>query len=152
VDGEVAAAALERFRPAFAARAVAVELAAAGEVLVDHDPDAVEQVVANLLSNVEKYAAAGGWVRVAVVPGEAKVVVVVEDRGPGIPAARADDVFRPFVRLSSALTEGVARTGIGLTLARDLARLHGGDLVLAASEVGARFELVLPSGGRGGRP
>ena len=90
--------------------------------------------------------------RVAVEPREAQVVVVVEDRGPGIPAARAADVFRPFVRLSSALTEGVAGTGIGLALARDLARLHGGDLVLASSEVGARFELELPSAGRGGRP
>ena len=77
--------------------------------------------------------------------------MVVEDRGPGIPAARAADVFRPFVRLSSALTEGVAGTGIGLALARDLARLHGGDLVLVPSAVGARFELVLPAGG-GGRP
>ena len=52
---------------------------------------------------------------------------------------------------SEALTEGVAGTGIGLALARDLARLHGGDLVLVPSAVGARFELVLPAGG-GGRP
>jgi signal transduction histidine kinase len=49
-------------------------------------------------------------------------------------------------------TEGTAGTGIGLALAHDLARLHGGDLVLAPCEVGARFELVLPTDGRGGRP
>ncbi len=69
--------------------------------------------------------------------------VEVSDRGPGIPREARERVFQPFVRLSDRLTDGVAGTGIGLTIARELARQHGGDLVAAPSQQGARFVLTL---------
>jgi signal transduction histidine kinase len=71
-------------------------------------------------------------------------VVIVQDQGPGIPRRYRDRVFQPFFRVGDKVTEGVSGTGIGLSIARDLARLHGGDLCLVDSIRGARFELVLP--------
>ena len=61
------------------------------------------------------------------------------DDGPGIPLRERRRVFEPFYRVSNRLTDGVAGTGIGLAIARDLARLHGGDLVLDDSPAGACF-------------
>ena len=69
--------------------------------------------------------------------------VIIQDGGPGVPPGQTEAIFRPFHRVDDAITEGVAGTGIGLGLARDLARLHGGDLVLLPSERGARFEVTL---------
>ena len=73
--------------------------------------------------------------------------MIVHDDGPGIPPARRKDVFEPFVRLNDRLTEGVTGTGIGLSIARDLARLHGGDLELLPTEQGACFKITLKVSG-----
>ncbi len=103
------------------------------------DPDVVEQVVCNLLSNVEKYAPSGKFVRISSSQDGDTVTVRVADDGPGIPARERRRVFEPFYRVSSRLTDGVAGTGIGLAIARDLARLHGGALRLEDSQSGACF-------------
>jgi signal transduction histidine kinase len=71
------------------------------------------------------------------------VEITVSDEGPGIPPREREAIFQPFVRLSGKVTDGVAGTGIGLSIARELARLHGGDLVLRPSEVGACFEVTI---------
>ena len=65
------------------------------------------------------------------------------DNGPGIAKRDRERVFDAFFRVSNKLTDGVAGTGIGLAIARDLARLHGGDLRLLESDRGAAFELTL---------
>lgn len=121
--------------------AVHLELGAPGEVLVD--ADAVEQILANLLNNVEKYAREGRGVWISTRSDGDRSIIRVADRGPGIPDGQRDKVFEPFHRLSDRLTEGVAGTGIGLDIARQLARLHGGDLRVVDSDVGACFELSL---------
>jgi signal transduction histidine kinase len=73
------------------------------------------------------------------------VRIVVSDRGPGIAPGSREAVFKPYHRESSSLTEGVSGAGIGLSIARDLARMHGGDLVLLESDGGCVFEIWLPS-------
>jgi len=140
----------DQFRPSLESKGVEIILDLAAQRPVLFDPDAVEQVVGNLLSNVEKYAGGGKMVEIASKQFEMKTVVRVVDHGPGIPAERQEAVFKPFVRLSDRLTEGVSGTGIGLAIARELARLHGGDLRLVATGRGACFELELPDGGQGG--
>jgi signal transduction histidine kinase len=133
-----------QFTPALAARGIAVELGLGAPPPARADADAVDQIVANLLSNVEKYAATGGGVAVTTRSAEGRVIVGVADRGPGVPAGHKDAIFEPFHRASDAVTEGATGTGIGLTISRALARAAGGDLVLVASERGACFELSLP--------
>ncbi len=111
------------------------------------DTDVLEQILGNLLSNVEKYAAMGGIVTVESRQEAARTTITVSDEGPGISQAEAERVFRPFHRISNRLTDGISGTGIGLSIARDLARLHGGDLVLAPSETGASFCLTFATQG-----
>lgn len=133
---------LEQFEPALQRNGIESEFDAAAPGTVLLDVDVLEQILVNLFSNVEKYAASGG--RLCVVSRFEKntSTVTVSDNGPGIPDDKQEAVFQPFQRLSNKL-EDVAGTGIGLSIARELARLHGGDVTLVRSEVGAVFRVVL---------
>lgn len=135
--------AVRGFAPSLENRGVQVRIEPGAPGRVRVDPDILGQILGNLLGNLEKYAPGSGEAVVTTARQGAVTTVTVEDRGPGIPAADRERVFRPFVRLSSRVTDGVAGTGIGLAIARDLARLHGGDLVLEPSGSGARFRLTL---------
>lgn len=139
------------FEPAFAARSVQLVFDAQAARPVWIDADALRQILNNLLSNAEKYAGGGKLVQVSTRAREGVTEIRVRDQGPGISAAQAERVFEPFVRLSSALDEGASGTGIGLGIARELARAHGGDLLLEEDEAeggapgprGATFVLTL---------
>jgi signal transduction histidine kinase len=132
-----------QFAAAFAARGVQVAFNRGAGSPVQLDRDALVQILGNLFSNVEKYAAGGGRLEITTSQEGSITTVVVADRGPGIPAGQEDRIFEPFVRLSNRLTDVATGTGIGLTIARDLARQHGGDLQVTSSTSGARFALTL---------
>jgi signal transduction histidine kinase len=136
-------AVLDQFAPSLSSAEFEVvrDIAPDGTSLVDED--ALGQIVGNLISNVEKYAAAGRWLSVTSRRDGESLVVEVADRGPGVPRSQRARIFAPFVRLSEEISEGASGTGIGLTIARELARLHGGDLELQPSETGAAFRLTL---------
>jgi signal transduction histidine kinase len=120
------------------------------EVVLDLDaerpvllaPDLLEQVLGNLISNVQKYAASGGFMQIVTRQTGNTTHVTVRDRGPGIPAEHRGRVFQPFVRLGGSLTEGASGAGIGLTISRDLARRHGGDLILEETTAGGSVFLL----------
>lgn len=142
--GEVVSQVAETMEPLLVARGVEVNVSVTTPDTVIVDRDILEQIVWNLLSNVEKYAAPGkAYVTVAVEDGA--LVVRIRDEGPGIPAPERERIFDEYYRISNRLTDGVSGAGIGLSLSRDLARLHGGDLRLLPSERGALFELRLPA-------
>ena len=113
------------------------------DVDVQLDSDALEQILGNLLSNVEKYAAAGKRVDISTAVEGQNTIITVADRGSGISRSFRKKIFEPFYRLSNSLTEGVSGAGIGLGISRELARAHGGDLTLEKSDSGARFKIVL---------
>lgn len=107
------------------------------------DRDAVEQIVLNLLDNACKYAADGGEVTVTLVSragGGAEVRVA--DRGPGVPMEHRERIFEKFHRVDDALTAEKSGAGLGLSIARQLARGLGGD-VRYGSRVGAGAEFIL---------
>lgn len=133
-----------QFGPSLEAKGMEIALDLAAAKPVPFDPDALEQIVGNLLSNVEKYAADGEVAEISSRQNDRATLIRVADHGPGIPQGREESVFEPFVRLSDSLTEGVSGTGIGLSIARELARLHGGELRLVDADRGACFELELP--------
>jgi signal transduction histidine kinase len=143
VVDEIIDGVLESFRPSLEGKGVRVRFVtgAPGRVLLD--ADALRQIVSNLLGNVEKYAPDTGEAEVHSSQQDGKTVITVSDRGPGVPSAERESVFKPFVRLSSRVTDGVAGTGIGLSIARELARLHGGDLTLDPPEQGTTFRVTL---------
>jgi len=141
---DVIRSAIEQFRPGMEAKGIEIQFDGEAALPFEFDPDSLEQILGNLFSNVEKYAGAGKLLRVDSRQQDGWTTIRVSDRGPGIPRGQTEKVFSPFHRLSDRLTEGVAGTGIGLTIARSLARLHGGDLTLLPAEQGASFELRLP--------
>jgi signal transduction histidine kinase len=110
------------------------------------DRDALGPIVLNLLDNAAKYAAAGGAVTVALAgkPGGGATVRVL-DRGPGVPAAQRERIFEKFHRVDDRLTAEQPGAGLGLSIARQLARGLGGGLRCEPREGGgACFTLELP--------
>jgi signal transduction histidine kinase len=131
-----------------AGKELVLENALDAGALLCTDVELVQQVLCNLLDNACKYSrgAADGhvWLR-ARREGEARVVLEVEDRGPGVPARERRAIFRPFRRGRSAeVTAG--GVGLGLALARRWASVLGGSLCLrcGAEGAGACFQFVLP--------
>lgn len=133
---------LGRFAPVFSAKSIEVTLNAGAENDVKFDRDSLEQVLTNLLSNVEKYAADGRQLRITSSQVAETTKIVIADNGPGIPRSDHERIFEPFYRGCDKL-ESATGAGIGLSIARSLARQHGGDVILLDSDKGARFEVTL---------
>ena len=110
------------------------------------DRDAMEQIVLNLIDNAVKYAASGGEIAVAArAPSGGGVEVRVSDRGSGVPTAHRERIFEKFHRVDETLTAEKSGAGLGLSIARQLARGLGGDLRYADRPGGgAEFILELP--------
>jgi signal transduction histidine kinase len=115
-------------------------------VYVVTDRDAVGQIVLNLVDNACKYAAAGGEVTVSLISNSrGGAEVRVADRGPGVPPDQSDRIFEKFHRVNDALTAEKTGAGLGLSIARQLARGLGGDLYYQPrTGGGADFILKLP--------
>lgn len=123
--------------------AVTLQNAEATEpAVVPGQPAALNRVVANLLSNAIRH---GGSADISVQVQADRVQLLIDDRGPGIPADQLESVFQPFYRVDTSRSKQTGGTGLGLYIARDLARRHGGQLTLANREGGGlRAELLLP--------
>jgi K+-sensing histidine kinase KdpD len=106
------------------------------------DADAPSRALRNLVDNAVTAAGEGGRVRVRTDHDGAHVLASVEDDGPGGPAAERERIFEGFVRLEPLRGPGA---GLGLAIARRVARQHGGDLTYAGGGQGARFVLRLPA-------
>lgn len=143
--GELVASALQAATPLLQARGHAL---ACGPVpvdaWVDADPVRIEQVLVNLLANAAKFTPEGGRVWLDVDATATDVTVAVHDTGVGLSPAQSEAVFELFAQVDQAQqAEGL---GIGLHLARALARLHGGDVRVRSDGPGrgATFTLQLP--------
>ena len=124
------AALLDTHAPRVAEAGLRLERALPEEPLnVTTDRDAFAQIVLNLVENACKYATAGGEVVVVLTAlGGGGAELRVLDRGPGVPAAHAEKIFEQFHRVDAALTAEQGGAGLGLSIARQLARGLGGDL------------------------
>ncbi|MBK5197982.1 MAG: HAMP domain-containing protein [Methyloceanibacter sp.] len=94
---------------------------------------AFKRAVANLVNNAARFAE---HVSVSATRHDGSLWVEIEDDGPGIPEAEREHVFRPFYRLDHARNQDSGSTGLGLAIARDIARIHGGDIALSQSPLG----------------
>ncbi|HWC62314.1 MAG TPA: ATP-binding protein, partial [Rhizomicrobium sp.] len=96
-------------------------------------PAALRRCLTNLVDNALKH---GRKVRVGIGHDERFAEITVEDDGPGIPEARREEAFRPFHRLDEGRNLQAGGSGLGLSIARDIARAHGGDIFLERSVLG----------------
>ena len=106
-------------------------------------PNALRRALANLTGNAAAHA---DNVRIIVEGREGAVDIIVDDDGPGIAPDRREEAFKPFGRLDEARNQNEKGVGLGLAIARDVARAHGGDITLDASPLGGlRATLTLPA-------
>jgi len=122
-----------------------IDLHSEGELRMPLRPVALSRVLANLIANAIRHGRADGhvWVRVGRRHGAAEILV--DDDGPGIPADARDEVFRAFTRLAPPRVGPGGGVGLGLTIARDIVRAHGGEISLEDSPLGGlRVRLRLP--------
>ncbi|MBZ9853387.1 two-component sensor histidine kinase [Mesorhizobium sp. CA13] len=104
-----------------------------GDPTVHVRPNAFARLMSNVIGNAFRYAKT---VEVAANHGRGSLVVTIDDDGPGIPAEKREEVFKPFMRLDEARNLDASGTGLGLSIARDIARSHGGDITLDVSPLG----------------
>jgi signal transduction histidine kinase len=119
-----------------------------GLPVVSGDAERLVQVVINLLSNAVKFSP-GGTVTVRVGADGDAVRVDVADTGKGIPAADLERIFEPFRQASDTDPDGPRGTGLGLPIARQIVRAHGGDLLVRSTPgEGSTFWFTVPAGDR----
>ncbi|GAA6762717.1 MULTISPECIES: sensor histidine kinase [Thermus] len=138
--------AAERFRPAFQAKGVALEVAAPSFLpRVWADAERTLQVLANLLSNALRHTPEGGRVRLGAERTGQAVVFSVEDTGPGIPEEHLPRIFERFYRIDPSRSRQDGGTGVGLTITKSLVEAMGGRIwVESQLGRGSVFRFTLP--------
>lgn len=146
---EIARATAETFRPHLESAGFKFdcELPSA-PIPVRGDADALSQIIVNLLSNAEKYSNGGKEIALKLAQRQSPLPhaeVRVLDRGPGVPRGCEQKVFEKFYRAHDSLGSGIQGSGLGLTIARQIARAHGGDVTYESRDGGGScFILRLP--------
>ncbi|MBN4016234.1 HAMP domain-containing protein [Rhodospirillaceae bacterium AH-315-P19] len=119
-----------------------IDLHVEGDMVLPLRRDAFKRALVNLLANSKRHAE-----HISVRAGRRNdgVVITIDDDGPGIPADKREEVFRPFYRLDTSRNRETGGVGLGLAISRDVIRGHGGDIALDASPLGGlRVRIRLP--------
>jgi signal transduction histidine kinase len=140
---------VERFSPQAAAHQVALSTVGADglseKLILSLDPARVEQILGNLLTNALRYTPAGGRICLTVHTEPHQVRLEVLDSGPGIPEDALPHIFERFYRADRSRSRSEGGSGLGLSIARQLAQAHGGALTAEnGKDGGALFILTLP--------
>ena len=137
---------VETFRAAAQQRGMALDVALPSESAWVHaDAARLEQILHNLLANALRHTPPGGRIEVRAAVAGDEVHIQVRDTGPGLPPGEEERVFERFYRLDKSRARTSGGSGLGLSIARSLARAHGGDLTAANHpQGGAVFTLRLP--------
>lgn len=146
----LAADVAELYEPLCEERGLTLARPTGEPVSVSADRDLLFQAVANLVDNAVKYTPRGGHLRLSVEADDAGARLAVTDDGPGIPEAFRGKVFDRFFRVDSG--GGIPGSGLGLTLAAAIARLHGAEIVLEPREPGLAAVIAFPRAAVGAAP
>jgi signal transduction histidine kinase len=134
----------ENYRRWFSTAGIALEVGALEPATVYGNPDQIERVLANLLENAFRYTPAGGRVRIDCRRDGGAIVVTVDDSGVGISPENLERIFDRFWRADPVRSP--KGSGLGLSIARALARRHGGDITVTSRYgLGSKFVASFPS-------
>ena len=130
-------------------RMLAPQLQISGEIQpnirIAADGSLLRQVLHNLISNAIKYNVEPGWIRISTALTPGRVEVRVANSSPGIPPAERGKIFERFFRADPAHSRHIEGVGLGLSVSREIARAHNGDIVFKVEDSGAvEFALLLP--------
>ena len=119
-----------------------VKLVTEGDLTLSLRPQAMKRSMRNLLANATRH---GARIELRVKRRERSVKILIDDDGPGVPQESREDVFKPFFRLDPSRNTATGGVGLGLTIARDVVRAHGGEIWLEDSPLGGlRARIKLP--------
>jgi signal transduction histidine kinase len=138
---------VELFGPLTRSRRMSLQARLQAGIVVNVDPDALHQILLNLLDNAVKYGPPGQTITIGSEIAGDRVRIWVEDQGPGIPHADRQRVWEPYVRLDRDAESVTGGSGIGLAVVRELVSLHGGRARAEGGPGGgARLVVELPVG------
>ncbi len=121
------------------------QVAAPSPVRVVADSQRLTQAITQLAANAVKYTDADDTIRIGATARDGMAMVWVEDSGPGVSPEDAERIFERFYRAKDPRVGKITGTGLGLTLAREVVRLHGGDISVDSQlNQGSTFTLTLP--------
>jgi signal transduction histidine kinase len=132
-----------------------IEIAVEGDVSGEWDPDRLEQVASNLISNAVDHGDPSAPVRVSLRAEGPGVVLAVSNSGPGIPPEVLEHLFEPFSRGPEATSRKSSGLGLGLYIAREIVRAHGGEVTATTgpeTTVSVRLPRAVPAEPPGGPP
>jgi len=143
---ELASHAAERLRPQFDLKEVTLRIEPSPPLPVQVDPDRIAQVFTNLLGNALTHTPSAGTVTIRGGIERSTAWIDVSDTGPGVPPNEVERIFDRFYRIPDPSHPG--GRGLGLTIARGIARAHGGDVTVASHGpgIGATFRVTVPLG------
>lgn len=115
------------------------------EVITYCDPDKIERIMLNILSNAVKYTPEGGFINVNIKTTSENVIVSIKDNGIGIPKEKLNVIFDRFEQVNSLLTRRREGSGIGLSIVKNLVEMHGGSISAYSEEgKGSEFVFTIP--------
>jgi two-component system osmolarity sensor histidine kinase EnvZ len=133
---------LEELKADTERRGIGVTMKVDGDPTLDARPAAIKRLLANLVGNAQRY---GQKLEFSLENDGETMTIHIDDDGPGIPVERREDAFRPFYRLDESRNQDNGNSGLGLAIARDIARSHGGEIDLDRSPLGGlRATVTLP--------
>ncbi|WP_025745968.1 PAS domain-containing sensor histidine kinase [Kallotenue papyrolyticum] len=142
---QLLADAAEHLRLSSASHPIQLSLPQEAPVIVQADPMRIAQVLANLVTNAVKYSPAGAPIAIELRADERQAHITVTDQGIGIPAAELEQIFERFYQVQRPARESRPGLGLGLYIARELIRQHGGTLTAHSRELaGSQFRIDLP--------
>lgn len=123
-----------------------VEWSSGASLLVEGDHDLMRSAIENVLRNAVRFTKAGTAVLATLIREGRRALIVIEDRGPGVPEAELDRIFEPFYRVAESRDRDSGGTGLGLAITSRIVRLNGGEVrARNAPDGGLRVEIRLPA-------
>jgi two-component system sensor histidine kinase/response regulator len=142
----IAKMAIDTMRPYSIQREIKVHLLGEESLIICADPDEIEIIFNNLISNAIKYNKEGGSLTCIIEEVDGNVVITVEDTGIGMTQPEIEKLFQDFVRIRNEKTKNIAGSGLGLSIIKKLTEnYHGTIVVTSVPDIGSKFVVTIPN-------